>query len=305
MKKFITFFAAALMAVSATTLVSCGSDDDDADDAAELATPAHEADAMCLTISDSKSPYSMIEFTESGNYLVTSASESSSAKKNLFRAPAVTRSTSSGYYYGTYTKSGDTYTLKGFGTITVTAGSSSTVTVKISASGSSYEYKATKRDKLSSSSSRSKIYRTWALDSVYYDANIEGNTFEYACSVNEYAKYTQLEEEFLNKHNIYSSDANDNPIDPANYTSNIIITSTGSLIMVTAKQNVVWGLWKWANSTSNQILIWDDEEEEYDESDYLTVNMYISGNKFVFESIINRDLEDIYYKYKYVCHEVK
>ena len=67
MKKRNIFWSCALllfMAVSGISFCSCS------DDGGEITTPTYEANAAKYQILDSKSPYSSVEFTETGKYII-------------------------------------------------------------------------------------------------------------------------------------------------------------------------------------------------------------------------------------------
>lgn len=135
-------FAIIAMCVCSVSLVSC-SDDDDNDGGGKFDPPAYEASAAKYEISDGSSPYESIEFTESGNYLVTmsgvtpapaaAAKEATQAARgmaamakrpSIFANTAATQATRAYYspiLYGKYTVGADgTYILEGFGTVKVT-----------------------------------------------------------------------------------------------------------------------------------------------------------------------------------------
>ena len=110
MKKFMMIAALAAMIIP---FASCGKRDVNNPSQGPKATIAraeNAGNAKKVEISDEKTDIKSIEFTDGGRYIITME---------------VTKATEIVYITGTYTVSGNTYTLDGFGTVTVSEDGSS------------------------------------------------------------------------------------------------------------------------------------------------------------------------------------
>ena len=70
MKRIYSTLTMLALMVAALCFTACGGDDDEIDNGG-LSTPKYEAESALYTITDSQSDYKSIEFTASGNYLIT------------------------------------------------------------------------------------------------------------------------------------------------------------------------------------------------------------------------------------------
>ena len=78
MKKF-NLFLYMLLGITMAFAVACGSDDDDNGGSGDMDTPKYEAKSALYRVTDRSSQYESVEFTASGNYIIT--------KKEGTRAP--------------------------------------------------------------------------------------------------------------------------------------------------------------------------------------------------------------------------
>lgn len=151
-----------MLSVFCFTFTSCG--DDDEEEVSVLTAPKYAEDAVRYEINGT-SDISSIEFTESGMYIITK--KGNSAAKGFFQKSKRSSFTRSGnddykYIHGTYTKDGDVYTLKGFGTITVVKKESVNVTLQIQPTGEeAYTLSAQPAEKYEKSDISTKLCRTW------------------------------------------------------------------------------------------------------------------------------------------------
>lgn len=104
-------------------------------------------------VSATSSPYKSFEFTESGNYLVTTNAGTKSTDQDI-------------YIFGSYSAVAQTLTLKDFGTIEINELTSNNVsfTLKLdSASADPIEITATKADEMDSDTKTDLLCRSWDM----------------------------------------------------------------------------------------------------------------------------------------------
>ena len=188
MKKIYSTLTMLALMVAALSFTACGGDDDEIDNGG-LSTPKYEAESALYTITDSQSDYKSIEFTASGNYLITMnyyvfgmtrMAEETNCFHGLFAHPIV-KTRSYGFddniIYGTYTVEGDTYKLDGFGTIVVNGGGSNAVSLDITTKdGEKISLGAQKENQYSSSSMTNSLCRTWKLNKYGIRSTAGGQT---------------------------------------------------------------------------------------------------------------------------------
>lgn len=172
--KFLNYMTAAMLAAMTTVgFTACSSDDDDI----SLETPQYESSAAKYEITSSDSPYSSIELTSSGNYIITeadyaSASYATRSASEMVKSHSIfknetprSRSEFGGYKYGTYTKTGDNqYNLSGFGTITIEQKDGNNYDLDIELSdGQTMTLGANRENMYSSSKMTDYLCRTWEI----------------------------------------------------------------------------------------------------------------------------------------------
>ena len=159
MKKLV-YIATMLAAVVAAA--SCKKSNDTTE-ALKLEAPAMATSAVKLDLPTNNLSIKTIEFTEAGKYLLTIRKED----------PVAVKAGTGNYEFksGTYTVSGTTYTLNGYGTVNV---SGNTVTVTPN-QGTAVTVTATPVNPLPDSDFYVTLARTWKVDNVRMSVNLNGN----------------------------------------------------------------------------------------------------------------------------------
>lgn len=171
----------ALFAFSAVSFSSCSSDSDDY----SFDAPKYESAAVAFTIpSTEQCDYESIEFTESGNYIITPRSRyyaqarNAETKKSMvfFNSKIATRAYGREIIHGKYTLKGDNvYELEGFGTITVVKNGNETATLMIQENGSQpFEIRAEQHKDQGSSSLTNTLCRTWEFSKIRLQLYADG-----------------------------------------------------------------------------------------------------------------------------------
>ena len=253
----------ALGLLTSLSFQSCSSDDDDDQPGDEivttLSTPKYEGASALYNVTDTSSGYESIEFTASGNYVITKAPFYGAPRRMVAannmsfgffpKAQTVTRSSSyNNIIYGTYTKKGDTYVLEGFGTITVVGGGSNAVTLEITTNdGESVSVGAQKEQQYSSSNMTNNLCRTWKMGRVRVLMQMLGQTImdktynSYAEFVRESLKMEGLSGDELEKE--VKKELEDAP-------EQVIFTKSGTYIVFYANGELAVSTWKWQNEAT-------------------------------------------------------
>ena len=178
-----------MLAIGAFAVASCSSDE-------TLEAPAYKSSSALYQITQTGSPLSSVEFTESGNYVIVRNIQPRNAPQNnaasnadetkgpltlLIASPwnqPVTRSaTYNNIITGTYTKTDDTtYVLEGFGIVKVNASDGNTFSLVITETGSSTSYTLTaaKKEQYVGSEPTDKLCRTWRIAQMRFEVKISG-----------------------------------------------------------------------------------------------------------------------------------
>lgn len=272
-------FAIIAMCVCSVSLVSC-SDDDDNDGGGKFDPPAYEASAAKYEISDGSSPYESIEFTESGNYLVTmsgvtpapaaAAKETTQAARgmaamakrpSIFANTAATQATRAYYspiLYGKYTVGADgTYILEGFGTVKVTQdGTGNSYTLEVTPDGGqTVTIEATRQNADLNSQKSNMLCRTWdmAAARLFFDYNgkrvidVKGNSPEELLE-----KLRELAQK--NDPDYDESDYDEiEDIMPA-WPEEVVFTKTGTYVVYYTGQELAVSTWKWENEAQGYLI---------------------------------------------------
>ena len=257
MKKSFKLLAFVLVCMMSAFVASCGSDGDGDNGNGNLNTPKYESSSALYNITDAGSAYSSIEFTASGNYIITMKNGASSAPRRIATVKdkrvsflpqivGVTRSsgTYNGIIYGTYTKNGDTYVLDGFGTITVNGGGSSAISLDITTtSGESITVGAQQEQQYSSSSMTNSLCRTWKLGKIRFYASAGGQTFDQ--TYNSWADYIKamLIMEGLDENDSRFQEAYKEGMQ--NAPEQVIFTKSGTYVVFYANEQLAVSTWKW------------------------------------------------------------
>ena len=262
MNKKITFLFS-LITLLLTS--SCSSDSD-----SNLEPPKYEQDAALYNITAGNSPYSSIELTASGNYIIIDKYNSRySLSKKKFIKPnnAVTRSSSTGIIYGTYTKSGEnTYNLAGFGRIRVVNAGGNSVDLDITTtSGKSITIGANRANINSSSDMTVKLCRTWAFEKVHYIEWIDGTkTEDFTASIKDFISGNYVD------------------ADEFEFPKEVIFTKAGTYLVTYYDGTLAISTWKWEDESKGIIRYSWDYEHIYDPDESGIVNVKFKGSGCVF-----------------------
>ena len=274
--KTLKLLGLVLMGMTAFAVSSCGSDSDNDNGGGggggSLNPPKYESSAALYNVTDANSDYSSIEFTASGNYIIT--------KRIAAKAPnriakveskfhfgfmshnvGVTRSTSyDNIIYGTYTKNGDTYTLEGFGTIVVNGGGSNAVSLDITTTGGSKVTVGAQQEKQYSSSSKTDMLcRTWNMGKIKLVEKINGQTFidqtfnDCEDFVRQMLKAEGLEEGSSSYKKAYKEMMEGEP-------KQVVFTKSGTYMVFYANNTLAVSTWKWIDEAKGEARYsWDYE----------------------------------------------
>ena len=188
MKRYSRLFAMIAIAVVCIGFVSCGSDDDG--DEAVLETPEFSGVSAKYIVTDTRSDYKSIEFTESGNYVIVLnayATRAAGIKEGGFSGLTIcpwqklgTRAGYANIIMGKYTvRNGNTFVLDGFGTIVVDNEDGSTKSLVITEKGgSTYTLNAKVKTQYPDEQMTLNLCRTWTMESIRLKTQAEGFKFD-------------------------------------------------------------------------------------------------------------------------------
>ena len=254
---------------------SCSSDDY----GPAIEIPKYAENAISLSINSSASPYSSIEFTESGTYVIipkNGAKYSSMQTMNsIFVAPATvtTRAeASSGIIYGSYTVDGDVYILQGFGTITVIKsdnGHNASLVIQRTGEENPLSISAQVRDQYSESPATQKLCSSWIIEKFVMKIENEG------VEIKEFSgTYRQVFEQIRDFCKQYG--APDDVIEEMNAAikaspEEIIFTSSGTYIVFYANNTLAVSTWKWKDEAQG-IAYYGWDYGKFYEDDLFVIN---------------------------------
>ena len=238
-----------MLSVFSFTFTSCGDDDEPV-----ITTPKYATDAVRYEIKNA-SDISSIEFTESGMYIITK--KGNAAAKGFFQKSKRSSFTRSGndhyeYIHGTYTKDGDVYTLKGFGTITVVKKESVNVSLQIQPTGEkAYTLSAQPAEKFMNSDISTKLCRTWKYDRGQMVCAKGDSVLVDKTSTKNSVLLETLDSLLSQKSDDYS-----NP-------EEIIFTLSGTYIVKYVDGTLAVAQWKWKNEKEGTFYFtWEPEWHE-------------------------------------------
>lgn len=294
------------MSVMSLTVVSCGDDDEGSSSASgNLDTPKYESASALYSITEASSEYESIEFTASGNYIITTrgsyaqsrAMESEVQKLKGFLNISYFKTAklrSSGSYgniiYGTYTKNGDTYVLDGFGTITVVGGGSNAISLDITTTGGSkVTVGAQLESQYSASEKTNMLCRTWKFDKISVLVKSEGQTL-LDKSFNSYREFAiammQLEGEDYDEQAIQELLAEE--------PTQVIFTKSGTYVVFYANGELAVSTWKWQDEKNGKARYsWDYKYIDDPEMSGV-INIAFEGSQLVIKEYLNREGYDDY-----------
>ncbi len=241
-----------MMLSMAGTFASCSDD-------GTLETPAFEAEAAKYEISGS-SEYRSIELTESGNYIIIKNGNNSRSQKvkvpflGTRVKPTLTRVSYNNNIYGKYTKIGDnTYNLEGFGTVKVLMKEGTAYALEVTPIGGETDtVVASVQNKTPNSDMTNKLCRTWTIEKLYYEYTDEEGSYS--------GTYTK--EDVLN-----SGD-----YEVGEWPESVVFTKTGTYMVYYIDQTLAVSTWRWYDESKGLLhYSWDNEFEEFDEDDLVTI----------------------------------
>lgn len=256
--------------VGLVSLNSCSKDDDG------LKDPAYKEDAALFVITGSNSPYGSIEFTESGQYIITPAQSNRNVapRKGKFIGTkgSASRANYDGYLYGNYTKVGENeYYLEGFGTIVVqSVGGTNYDLVITRDNGSELTLGARRESIYQSSDMTDKLCRTWRFYKVYAA-------------------------EYINGKKVWEDSANVNDLDYDDEIPSQVIFTRAGTYMVVWKDEVDIAYWKWMDEKKGIIRYsWNyNYMDDPDESGTINVT-FSDGELVVYEEYEEVEDGDVY-----------
>lgn len=305
--KTLRLLSLVLLSMTAFFVASCGGDSSDdngnSGGSGNLTPPKYESSSALYNITDTKSDYKSIEFTASGNYVVT--------MKNALKAPrrvaalkklqfgfipqhaGVTRNVvDDNIIYGTYTKNGDTYVLEGFGTIVVNGGGSSAISLDITTNnGTKVTVGAQQQQQYSSSTKTNMLCRTWKMGKIGLHVAIPGYpTFDqtynsWADFVRGYLKMEGYEEGSTYYDMLYKEMMEDSP-------EQVIFTKSGTYIVFYSNQTLGVSTWKWTDENTGKARYSWDYESINDPYESGVINIDFEGSQLVITEFLQDENDD-------------
>ena len=318
------------------SFASCSSDDDDENIGGvipELGTPKYEAESAKYLIS-SNSDVQSIEFTASGNYIISTdvyssnwgqaPQKSSKIKKVSMLKGLVDKSratTYNGIISGKYTiDSNGVYQLEGFGTITITSeGGSYLINIRTN-EGEVLDLNARKSSEIGNSAMTQAICRSWHIDAYRFFIKVGNKTiFE---KTSPKANINELLDDLVKTMMKYGDeeDLEWTPEDQAELNllaetlknaEQITFSKSGTYMVSYTNNLLAISTWSWANENKGLIRYsWDYSDiESEDLGGFVTLSF--NGNKLnVTESMIDQDENDedyypVIFDMTYITSEVK
>ena len=293
-------------------LASCGSDDDD-EGTGTFNPPAFESQAAKYEISDDGSSYESIEFTESGNYIITMndggqpayaplasvGKESVSGKlAELVKSSIVVNAGSkhatrvySPILYGTYTVGADgVYNLDGFGTVKVTQdGSGNAFSLEITPNGGSTEtITATKQNENFNSSKSLMLCRTWQISEcqLFVKLNgrkmldIKGNSREEL--VDNLIDWARKNDPEFSEDDYSDLDDLDDIV--GGWPEQVVFTKTGTYMVYYTEDQLAVSTWRWADEDAGVMQYsWTNDFESGYGGGYVDID-FRGGRLYMTES---------------------
>lgn len=302
--KTLRLLGLVLLSMTAFFVASCG--DDSSDDngsgggSGNLTPPKYESSSALYNITDAKSVYQSVEFTASGNYVVTMKHAPKAphriAAMNQFRFgfipqhAGMTRNVvDDDIIYGTYTKNGDTYELEGFGTIVVNGGGSSAVSLDITTTnGTKVTVGAQQQQQYSSSTKTNMLCRTWKMGKVALHVAIPGypafdQTYNsWADFVRGYLKMEGYEEGSPYYERIYKEMMEESP-------NQVIFTKSGTYVVFYSNNTLAVSTWKWTDEASGRARYSWDYESINDPSESGVINIDFEGSQLVVTEFLQEE----------------
>lgn len=272
-----------VVALASLSLISCSDSD-----GGSLEEPKYEQDAARFTITSSGSPYSSIELSASGNYIITPKNYSTFSTMNAFELSSVSKrdysflkgskSVSSRalseIVYGKYVKNGDNeYYLDGFGTVVVKTNGGNAVDLEITTNDGKNVVLGASRDKIySSTEMTNKLCRTWKINKVHLMVWEDG---------------VKVIDKNYNWNNLPSD------IDDDELPLEVVFTKAGTYVVFYKDNSLAVSTWRWENETDGVARYSWDYNHLNDPNASGVVNISFKGNQMV----ITEENEDDEEKY--------
>lgn len=304
-KRMWNFIFLIMTTVCCLSLTSCGSDDED--DNNDVNTPAAFEDyAAKYQLTGTDSPYSSVEFTESGNYIITERYYNANTRSPYISKPSTRKFTFANLLHKTATRSGDAYSLILYGTYTVDTDGTYILSdygkVKVTQDasgnayslvfmpngGSSYTYNASKQNRDLNSSNSSRLCRTWNINSYQSIMKVNGKTI-IDITANSNKELAKKAEEWAKEH--------DEEYDPSDWDDDdiieleqIIFTKTGTYMVKYEGDQLAVAAWKWRDYTETELAYAWDNILEYPEG-YASIS-YKNNQLVITEKVDEDEYED-------------
>lgn len=293
MKKFQLLLAMIFAAVIVNvTLTSCSDDNDNPEspekpekpttdsDISEFTSPVMADEAARFTITDANSPFSSIELTESGRYVVIPSSyfqyqtAGHTNQKTFFAAasPVISRYGTDGIVTGKYTKAGEgEYILDGFGSLSVIGSSQEACDLIITlGDGTEINVGAQQDEVLATDPNTLALCRSWKFEQFRVRLTLNGTVIsDRAASFSNLSSLgTLIGQDMYNfaKDNGYLEDGetlSDYVFEIPQMAEEFIFTKTGSYILILDDQLSV-NIWRWNNKDGLEIRYSHNIENIYD-----------------------------------------
>ncbi|MCM1504535.1 MAG: hypothetical protein NC127_05010 [Muribaculum sp.] len=307
-------------------MTSCG---DDKDDDVQIDAPKYEAESAKYVVTDQNSQIKSVEFTASGNYIITTNRYFSAPAKNVVinthntffskvnNTFAMSRAIDSdGVICGTYTINADgVYVLDGFGTITVTPdGSSFVLTVKTN-DGTVLDLNTYKGNSITDSSMTNKVCRTWNADSNRILIKINGRTiFDKTAPQSQSRQLVNSLVETLMKF-ADDEDIDDDEVDMDDLVElltivkQVIFSKSGTYMVIYQDNTLAISTWKWQNESKGiASYSWDYDDPDDDWYSGLVHVQFDGAKLLITESLADIEDEedyDITFDMTYIFTEAK
>ena len=284
-----------------TVFTSCSSD---SDGGTNLTDAKYESTAAKYEIQGSSAPYSSIELTASGDYIIIKNSLAASrpfaltdkiASKFIARPVEETRGYASPIIHGKYTKISDTeYKLEGFGTITISNSTSGAYSLEITETGkSTYTLTAAKATQNPSSDITKNLCRTWSFASYRLEMTVPklGKVLDGEYTFNDegtdrlnrdlynvlksYGAINMTYEQFLKTEGAVEIDASDMP-------ESVIFTKTGTYVVLYANETLAVSTWTWTDESKGILHYSWDYSDMYNKNHSGDIQVSFRGNQLVF-----------------------
>lgn len=284
-----------------TVFTSCSSD---SDGGTNLTDAKYESTAAKYEIQGSNSPYSSIELTASGDYIIIRSGAAASrpfALNDMFVSkfiarPAEDTRASSSVIHGKYTKISDTeYQLEGFGTIVITGSTDNAASLEITETGkSSYTLTAAVATQAPASDMTKNLCRTWSFASYRLEMNVPnmGKVFDGEYTFNNegterlnqdlYNMYRSYDASFTMSYEQYKSSRYYIKPDISDMPENIIFTKTGTYMVLYANETLAVSTWTWDDESKGILRYSWDYGDMNNKNRSGNVQVSFRGNQLVF-----------------------